>query len=249
MNEIWFYSLISVLLVSLISLIGVFTLAINEKKFKGILLFLVSFAAGGLLGNAFIHLLPEIAESSGFGLNTSTAVLTGVLIFFVLEKFIAWRHCHIPTSKEHPHPLVFMNLIGDGLHNFIDGAIIGGTFIAGIPLGIATAVAVIFHEIPQEIGDFGVLIHGGFSKKKALIFNFLSALMAILGTIFALSFGARISGFSKLLIPFTAGGFIYIAGSDLIPELHKETNLGKSALQLCGLLLGIGVMLVLTLLE
>ena len=170
-------------------------------------------------------------------------------MFFALEKFISWRHCHIPTSKEHPHPVVWMNLVGDGLHNFTDGMIIAASFLVNIPLGITTSLAVILHEIPQEIGDFGVLIHGGFSKNKALVFNFLSGLMAIGGAVLTLFLGTRFVQPVRLLIPFTAGSFIYIAGSDLIPELHKETNLKKSAFQLLGLILGIGVMLSLLLIE
>lgn len=243
---IWLYSILTVLIVSFISLVGVLTLAISGKKLEKILPFLVSFAAGGLLGDAFIHLLPEITEESGFELGASLAVLAGVLIFFILEKFIAWRHCHIPTSKEHPHPFVFMNLVGDGVHNFIDGAMIAGSFLVSLPLGIATSAAVIFHEIPQEIGDFGVLLHGGFSKQKALVFNFLSATAAILGAILVLILGPYMSNLATLLIPFTAGGFIYIAGSDLIPELHKETRPARSLVQLIGLLLGIGIMWSLT---
>jgi len=220
-------------------------IAIKEEKLKKILLFLVSFAAGGLLGDSFIHLLPEAVEEDGFSLSVSLAVLVGLLLFFVLEKFICWRHCHIPTSKSHPHPVVFMNLIGDGFHNFIDGAVISASFLTTIPLGIATTLAVVLHEIPQEIGDFGVLLHGGLSKNKALIFNFASALAAVGGAILVLILGERIVGVSQLLIPFTAGGFIYIAGSDLIPELHKETNLAKSLIQMVGLILGIGIMLIL----
>jgi zinc and cadmium transporter len=247
--NVWFYSLVSVVLVSLLSFVGVFFLAFKKEKLQKILLFLVSFAAGGLLGDAFLHLLPETAEEMGLTIEVSLAVLISLLTFFVLEKFIAWRHCHIPTSKEHPHPLAFMNLVGDGLHNFTDGLIIAASFLTSLPLGIATSLAVVFHEIPQEIGDFGVLIHGGFSRKKALIFNFLSALMAVAGAIFTLFLGTRLTGFTQLLIPFTAGGFIYIAGSDLIPELHKETSPPKSAFQLLGLILGIGVMMSLLLLE
>ncbi|PJC28270.1 ZIP family metal transporter [Candidatus Shapirobacteria bacterium CG_4_9_14_0_2_um_filter_39_11] len=239
------YSLISVIFVSLLSFVGVLFIAIKEEKLKKILLFLVSFAAGGLLGDSFIHLLPEAVEEDGFSLSVSLAVLVGLLLFFVLEKFICWRHCHIPTSKSHPHPVVFMNLIGDGFHNFIDGAVISASFLTTIPLGIATTLAVVLHEIPQEIGDFGVLLHGGLSKNKALIFNFASALAAVGGAILVLILGERIVGVSQLLIPFTAGGFIYIAGSDLIPELHKETNLAKSLIQMVGLILGIGIMLIL----
>ncbi len=247
--NVWAYSLVSVILVSLLSFVGVFFLAFKKEKLQKILLFLVSFAAGGLLGDAFLHLLPEAVEEAGFTIEISLAVLVGLLTFFVLEKFIAWRHCHIPTSKEHPHPVAIMNLIGDGLHNFTDGLIIAASFLASFPLGVATSLAVVFHEIPQEIGDFGVLIHGGFSRKKALVFNFISALMAVAGVVFTLFLGTRLTGFTQLLIPFTAGGFIYIAGSDLIPELHKETDLKKSGFQLLGLILGIGVMILLLIIE
>jgi len=247
--NVWLYSLTSVILVSLLSFVGVLFLAFKKEKLQKLLLFLVSFAAGGLLGDAFLHLLPEAVEETGFNIEISLAILLGLLVFFTLEKFISWRHCHIPTSKEHPHPIVFMNLFGDGLHNFIDGMIIAASFLVSIPLGLATSLAVIFHEIPQEIGDFGVLIHGGFSKNKALFFNFVSGSAAIAGAILTLFLGTRLAGLTRLLIPFTAGSFIYIAGSDLIPELHKETNLKKSGFQLLGLILGIGVMMLLLMIE
>lgn len=210
---------------------------------------LVSFSAGALLGDSFIHLIPQISETTGFGLNAAVSLLAGIMIFFILEKFIQWRHCHVPTSKSHPHPFAYMNLIGDGLHNFIDGMLIAASYIVSIPLGIATTLAVIFHEIPQEIGEFGVLISGGFSRLKALFFNFLSALTAVVGAIVILIIGTRVQGITEFLIPFTAGGFIYIAGSDLIPEMHKENKIGKSLLQLVGLAAGMGIMAALILLE
>jgi len=244
--NVWFYSLTSVLVVSLLSFIGVLFLAIKKSILQKLLLFLVSFAAGGMLGGAFIHLLPEAIDQLGVGFNFSLSVLGGILAFFILEKFIAWRHCHIPTSRQHPHPLALMNLVGDAFHNFIDGVIIAASFMVSFPLGIVTSLAVVFHEIPQEIGDFGVLVYGGFSKVKALFFNFASALTAILGAVLTLILGSRLVGVIPLVIPFTAGGFLYIAGSDLIPELHKETNLLKSGVQLLGLLLGIGLMVVLS---
>ena len=246
--EIWVYSLISVFLISLLSFVGVLFLALKTAQLKKILLFLVSLAAGGLLGGAFIHLLPEVT-SQGWSLNVSLFVLAGILVFFILEKFISWRHCHIPTSKNHPHPLALMNLIGDAFHNFIDGMLIGGSFLASFNLGLMTSIAVALHEIPQEIGDFGVLVHGGFSRKKALLFNFASALTAFLGLGVSLIVGSQIVGFSQLIISFTAGGFIYIAGADLIPELKKETNFKKSLAQFLGLVLGILIMLVLIILE
>lgn len=245
----WYYSLAAVLLVSLVSFIGVLFLAFKLEKLRKILLFLVSFAAGGLLGDAFIHLLPEAVEEVGFNLNVSLSVLAGLLLFFILEKFIRWRHCHVPTCDEHPHPVAMMNLIGDGFHNFMDGLLIAASFCCSPSLGVATTLAIIFHEIPQEIGDFGVLIHAGFTKAKALLFNFLLALTAVLGVVVALVLNSQIEGFTQILVPFTAGGFIYIAGADLIPELKKETDLPKSAVQLLGLILGIGVMVALTLFE
>ena len=243
--NIWAYSLTSIFIISLVSFVGVFFLAFKKETLQKILFFLVSFAAGGMLGGAFFHLLPEAIEELGNGLNFSLAILAGILAFFVLEKFIAWRHCHIPTSSEHPHPVAFMNLVGDALHNFIDGVVIAASFMTNFSLGIATSLAMIFHEIPQEIGDFGVLIHGGFTRRKALFFNFGSALTAVLGAVLTLIIGVKLMAFSKLIIPFTAGTFIYIAGSDLIPELHKETQLWKSTIQLMGLILGLFLMFIL----
>ena len=249
MLNIWLNSIISVAVVSLISLVGILFLAMSPIKLKKILLFLVSLAAGSLLGGAFIHLLPKAVEENGFSLTVSLSFLTGVVLFFVLEKFICWRHCHIPTSKDHPHPLGLMNLVGDGFHNFIDGMVIAAAYLVSFPVGLATTLAVVFHEIPQEIGDFGVLLHAGYSKKKALFFNFLSALSAILGVIIVLTLSTTSESLPGILLPFTAGGFVYIASADLIPELKKETNFKKSSFQLLGLLLGIGVMMVMLLFE
>lgn len=248
MFDIWLYALVSVVVVSLISFVGLFTFSIRLETLKKILLYFVSFSAGGLLGGAFIHLIPEAFEK-GIGLTVSFNVLIGIIIFFVVEKFIHWRHCHIPTSKDHPHPFAYMNLLGDMVHNFIDGLIIAASYLVSIPLGIATTLAVIFHEIPQEIGDFGVLLHGGFSKKRALLMNFLTALTAVIGAIVALIISGIAGNLTIFLIPFAAGGFIYIASSDLIPELHKESAPKKSAIQLFFIILGIAVMFSLLLLE
>jgi zinc and cadmium transporter len=242
--EIWLLSLASVIVVSLISLIGVVTFLISTSRLKGLLLFFVSFAAGAMIGDAFIHIMPEAVKQYGFTLSISLYFIMGMMVFFVLEKFIHWRHCHVPTSKNHPHPFVYMNLLGDSVHNFIDGMVIAGSYIVSTPVGIATTIAVIFHEIPQEIGDFSVLIHGGFSKAKALFFNFITALTAVLGAVLSLLIAGRFENYSMFLLPFTAGGFMYIAGSDLIPELHKESaSSSKSTLQFLGIVLGVGVML------
>ncbi|MBT4277144.1 ZIP family metal transporter [Candidatus Falkowbacteria bacterium] len=249
MLQVWIYSLVSVFIVSLISFVGLFTLSLRIENLKKILLYLVSFSAGSLFGGAFLHLLPEIVEEHGFGMNISLAVLSGLIFFFIIEKFIHWRHCHIPTSDDHPHPFAFMNLFGDAVHNFIDGLIIGASFMMSIPAGIATTIAVALHEIPQEIGDFGVLLHGGFSKGKALLFNFLTALTAIFGVIVALILASFVENITLFLVPFAAGGFIYIAGSDLIPELNKEMGVKKSFIQLVSFILGIGVMMLFLFME
>lgn len=246
MFEVWVYSLVSILIVSIISFIGVITISLKPETLKRLLLSLVSFSAGGLLGGAFIHLLPEAAGEAGFTINMSLYALAGLVFFFIMEKFIHWRHCHIPTSPSHPHPFAYMNLLGDGIHNLIDGLIIGASYLAAIPLGITTTIAVILHEIPQEIGDFGVLLHGGFRVRKALMMNFLTALAAVAGVIVSLILGIYIEGLSVFLLPFAAGGFIYIAGSDLIPELHKESAPAKSLVQFLMIVLGILVMLSLT---
>ena len=248
MHEIWLYSLISVVIVSLISLIGVWTLSIKTERLKIILIYLLAFSAGALFGDAFIHIFPEIGKG-GFSIFSSLFVLSGIGLFFVIEKFIHWQHCHMPITEEHAHPFAYMNLIGDGLHNFIDGSIIAASFLVNIPLGVATTLAVILHEIPQEIGDFGVLLHGGFSKGKALWLNFLTALTAIIGAVITLIVGRSVENVSSFLLPIAAGGFIYIAGSDLIPELHKETEVKRSFMQLIAFLVGIGVIALLFLLE
>ncbi len=245
MSEVWFYTLISVFLVSVISFIGLLTFSIKIEKMKKILLYLVSFAAGGLFGDAFIHLLPEAVQQSGFTLTISLYVISGIASFFVLEKILRWHHYHLPHTKRQVHPFALMNLIEDGAHNFIDGLIIGASYLVNLPVGIATTIAVILHEIPQEIGDFGVLLQGGFTRRKALFFNFLTALAAVIGAVIALSVSFYVGNLTVFLIPFAVGGFIYVAGSDLIPELHKETRIKRSLLQFVAFIAGIMIMLLL----
>ncbi len=242
MTTVWLYSLLAVIIVSLISLIGVFTLSFRENKLREILLFLVSFAVGGLFGDAFLHLIPEAFEQLKNSTVVALLILLGILLFFVLEKFVRWRHCHLPTSADHPHPVVFMILIGDGVHNLIDGMIIAASFLVSFPIGLATTLAVILHEIPQEIGDFGILIHGGLSINRALLFNFLTAVTAILGAVLSLLIGPHVKDYALIVMPITAGGFIYMAGSDLIPSLHDDCDPRNSWWQLVSILLGIGIM-------
>lgn len=233
------YALASVFIVSVISLIGVIALSVNAERLRGILVYLVSFSAGAFFGDVFFHLLPE-ATKGGFTFNVSVYAISGIAFSFVAEKIIRWRHCHLPTTEEHPHPFAMMNLVGDSLHNFIDGVIIAASYLASVPLGLATTLAVIFHEIPQELGDFGILLHGGFDKKKAVLYNFLTALTAVIGALVTLYFGSP--DMTGALIPFAAGSFLYIAGSDLIPELHKEAEMRKSVLQFISFSVGVGIM-------
>ncbi len=240
---VYFYILLALLITSLLSLIGVFFFKISVSKLEKVIMFLVSLSAGTLLGDSFLHLLPEAVELLENDFMIWLGVLGGIILFFILEKIICWRHCHIPTSNNHIHPVGTMNLVGDALHNFIDGMIIAGSFIVDFNLGIITTIAVISHEIPQEIGDFGVLIHAGFSTKKALLFNFFSALASILGAIIIIFLGQKIIGLSDLILPITAGGFIYISASDLIPELKKDVSINKTIKQLLGIFLGLGIMI------
>jgi zinc and cadmium transporter len=246
---IWFYTLVSVVIVSLISLVGVLYFFIEKNKLYRSLIYLVSFSAGALLGDAFIHLIPEAYEININKIKVSIYLLSGILLFFILEKIIHWRHCHEEPCETHPHPFSYVILIGDSVHNFIDGLIIGASYLVSIPVGVATTVAVIFHEIPQEIGDFGSLIYGGFSRLKAIVFNFISAAFAILGAVIVLIFGTGSEHLVNFLVPFAAGGFIYIASSDLIPELHKNTEIKKSLLQIFMFVIGIVLMLSLLLFE
>jgi len=241
-----FYIITSTLVISLLSLLGIISLAIKETLLQRILLLFVGFSAGALAGGAFLHLLPEALEEMPAS-NTFIYTLLGFCLFFLLERILYWRHCH--EGHCDIHAFTYLNLYGDALHNFIDGLVIAGSFMGGIPLGIATTIAVAFHEIPQEIGDFGVLIYGGFSKYKALLFNLLSALTAVIGGIVGFYLSSAIAGFAPILLPLTAGGFIYIAASDLIPELHKEKSPLKANLAFLLFVLGIIFMRSMTLLE
>jgi len=231
--------LVSTLLISLGALVGVFTLALKEKLLEKILLNLVSISAGALMGGAFFHLLPEALESLSADLSFSLTLLSFIL-FFLIEKIFHWRHCHKGHCEAHTFGL--MNLFGDSLHNFLDGLIIAAAFGAGKSLGIATTLAIALHEIPQEIGDFGVLLYSGWEKKKALLANFLVALTVVLGGVLGFYLATISAVFIPYLMPVAAGGFLYIASSDLLPEIRKETNFKKSLSSFLLFLLGIAMM-------
>lgn len=234
------YALIASTIVSLISLVGVFALLIKDDLLKKIIIYLVAFAAGGLIGGAFLDVIPEAAEYVKDVTQLFLYVVLGYLLFFILEKYLHWRHCHVAECQV--HRFTYLNIIGDIIHNFSDGLIIGAVFLVNIKVGIAATLAIIFHEIPHELGNFSVLVYGGFSKLKALFFNFLSSLFAIAGTIAGYYLASRINGFTSILLPAAAGGFIYIASCDLIPELHKEEDGKKSALIMVTFTIGIILM-------
>lgn len=240
------YLYLSVALVSGLALLGVVALSADERRLRSIVVFLVSFSAGTLFGGAFLHLLPETAEAFGFSSGTGLAVLLGLVLAFVIEKYISWHHHHL-SHEEHPEPMAYMILLGDAVHNTIDGIIIAASYLVSIPLGVATTVAIAFHEIPQELGDFGVLVYGGTSPRRAIVYNVLTGLTAFLGATVTVFLVDDVDTLLRFLLPVAAGNFIYIAGSDLLPELAGETDLRRSTVQMGTFLLGLGTMYALTL--
>ena len=240
------YAIASVVLVSLFSLVGIVLLVLKGRVLSYVTILLVSFSSGSLFGDAFIHLLPETVARHGFTIAVSIFTLCGIAGSFVVEKIIHWRHVHYPEQTE-MEAFAYMNLLGDAVHNLLDGVVIAAAYAVDIRVGVATTIAILFHEIPQEMGDFGVLIHGGVSRKRALFFNFVTALTALVGAILTILLINLVDQLTLFLIPFAAGTFIYIAGSDLIPQLHKEKALRDSLLQLLFFSLGIATMVILRL--
>lgn len=234
------YALIASVVVSLISLVGAVALIIKDDLLKKIIIFAVAFAAGGLIGGAFFDLIPEASAYLKDINLLSVYIIAGFMVFFIIEKYLHWRHCHTPECSV--HRFTYLNIVGDIVHNFLDGLIIGTVFLVDIKVGIAATLAIIFHEIPHEIGNFTILVYGGYSKLKALFFNFLSSLFAIAGTLAGYYLAGKISGFCTVLLPLAAGGFLYIAACDLIPELHKEEDGKRSALIMITFSLGIILM-------
>jgi len=240
--NVWLYTIGSVVFVSLLSLSGVLTLSLNEDRLKRMLLYLVSFAIGGLYGDAFLHIIPEAYRTMGIQAAPSLCIIGGIFLFFVIEKTIRWSQDAVDAGGSGLHPLVPIMISVDAAHNFIDGLLIGASYAVSVPMGLATTLAVVLHEIPHEIGDFAVLVHGGLPVRKALLFNFLTALTSVLGGVVSLWLGSSLSGYSEVVLPVTAGGFIYIAGSDLLPELQKDLRLTSSFWQFVCLAAGTGLM-------
>lgn len=242
MPQTWIYSFIAIGIVSLASLLGVLFLALRRSLLDKILTVLVAFAAGGLLGASFFHILPESFHHMS-GKTASLWIVGGFMGFFVLEKTLHWHHNH-SDSLHDTKVKVFgpLNLMADLLHNFLDGILIAAAFKVDPHIGWVTTFAVLAHEIPQEIGDFGVLVHAGFSRKKALALNFLSACAAFLGGILMLTAGHAVAHLETVILPLAAGGFIYIAAADLIPELHSNSKKGASIIQFVFLVFGLALL-------
>ncbi|MHA2049854.1 MAG: ZIP family metal transporter [Promethearchaeota archaeon] len=250
-----------IIIISFLSLIGLFMISLKERTLDKVLFVLVAFATGTILATALFDLIPESLHhleelnAGGAGISVSLIfifIIVGFVIFFVVERFIYWFHGHAHEEEENKFvcydsnmggidvPLdrggsiksfALLNLVGDGLHNFLDGIIIMVAFSSGIRNGVIITLAVVFHEFPQEVGDFGILLYGGFSKKRALFFNFLSALVALLGGLLAFFLSDAVEMFNLFFLAFSGGGFLYIACTELMPEMIKEKNLKKSILQ------------------
>ena len=224
---------------SAIAMVGSITLVLKPETLERLLLPLVALAAGSLIGGAFFHMIPAAIDANANVLDIGVAVVTGFTVFFALEQVLHWHHCHRAQS-DCKQPLTYLILIGDALHNFLGGLAIAGTFLIDVRLGITSWLAAAAHEVPQELGDFGVLVHGGWSKRRALFFNVLSGLTFLLGGLLAygLSFQMDVSW----LIPFAAGNFLYIGASDLVPEVNKHDNYKANTVHLIAFILGVALL-------
>lgn len=224
MANTYLYAIASVLAVSAISLIGITTLALKPDTLKKFIMPMVSVAVGAMLGNAFLHLIPEAFEELGVDILVPALIGLGAALFFFVETRL---HCRHECAKPHqPHPIGYMSMMADALENFIDGIAIGAAYLVSPAAGMATTIAVLMHEIPTELGDFGVLVHSGFGRWKALAFNLLSALSSVVGAVLALVIGSSLAEFSTYIAPVAAGAFIYIAATGLIPRLLKSRETG-----------------------
>ncbi|MBR9704106.1 ZIP family metal transporter [Candidatus Pacearchaeota archaeon] len=233
----WIILMTSIL--GILGLAGVFTFFLSKKLLNKILFFLVALATGALLGGAFIHLIPESLEKLDYNL-VLILLISGFAIFYFLEKALHWHHCH-KHEKCDEHPFSYLTLYGDAIHNFVDGLIIASSFIISIPLGILTSLLIMAHELPQEIGNFGILVYGGFSRGKALFYSFLAQLTAILGGILGFYF-LNLNEIAIFILPIAAGGFLYIAFMDLIPEIFKTKNKKKTLVNIVGIIIGVAIL-------
>lgn len=225
----------------IISLVGGVVLLYQKRLTQATLRCLVSFAAGAMLAAAFIDLLPEALDNGGEPRVVSIYVLVGIILFFLAEKFLLWHHHSHEHSIDEAKPVGALIILGDTMHNFLDGITIGLSFLISVPLGLVITAAVIFHEIPQEIGDFAVLLDAGFARAKVLFYNILSSFAALVGAWLTLLFSGFLNNLIPQLLALAAGSFIYIAAADLIPEIHRESNIKRIRYQTLSLLLGVAI--------
>jgi zinc and cadmium transporter len=236
-------AVLSVAIISALSAAGYVVLSFHRNAGPNIIYILVSLAVGVLFGDVFFHLLPELFSDPMVRGAAGYLTLGGLLLFFVLEKFLRWRHCHLSEGEGHYHPMVGMTLAGDAMHNFIDGLAIGSAYSLSLGLGLATSLAIFCHELPAELGRYGVLVAGGVPPRRALYFNFLSTITSFAGMLLALLAFQVHPAFASAVSGITAGGFLYVAGSDLVPDLHHETGARRSLVQFAAIAVGLGVMI------
>lgn len=237
-------------LIWIASLVGGLGVLLRVELLNRLISHLVSFAVGALLGGAFLHLIPKAFSHTVVGEDTPIYVVAGILLFFVLERFLHWHHeHHVEPNDRMDRPLITMNIVGGAMHNLVDGLLVAAAYGVGVEAGVVTTMAILFHQVPQEMGEFGVLVHAGLTPRTALLYNFLSGFGAIAGAAIAIAIGSLASDFSPILLALTAGAFIYIAASDLIPELHRAPGRRAALIQLVLMVAGVGVMLLPSLLS
>jgi zinc and cadmium transporter len=229
-----------------ISLVGAVTLLLEERTLRRLLLPLVALAAGSLIGGALFHLLPAALDEGMASLTAFVLVAAGFTTFLAAEQALHFHRCHRATPS-HAEPVTYLVLAGDAIHNFLDGLAVGGAFVMDARLGVTAWIAVAAHEVPQEIGDFAVLVHGGWSRKRALLFNFLSSVSFMVGGV--LAYGVSLAGSVDGLLPFAAGNFLYIAASDLVPQVNRHETAMRNVEHFAAFLAGLGLLLLLRLAE
>ena len=243
------WTVVATFTISLTAWTGVLTLVLRAELLDRILLGMVALSAGSLMGGAFLHLLPQAIADVGTAdtLPLFLYLIGGFCLFYVLEQFLSWHHHHATTHDR--EPVSYLVLVSDTLHNFIDGLVIAAAFLVSVSFGITTSLAIALHEVPQEIGDFGVLVYGGFDRWQALALNYLTQATVIVGGVVGIALQGYVGEVPTVLLPFAAGNFIYIASSDLIPEIKREANVRQSFLYFVVFLVGIGLMLTIRLLR
>ncbi|WP_217649993.1 MULTISPECIES: ZIP family metal transporter [unclassified Streptomyces] len=238
MSALW-WIVLSGLAMCVLSLVGGVALLTPERVFERLVLPLVALAAGALLGGALFHMLPEAVRALGNSLAVYAWVAAGMLSFLVLEQFLHWHHCHRPVGAH--RPLGYLVLVADGLHNLIGGLAVGSAFVVDVRLGLVTWLVAAAHEVPQELGDFGILVHSGWGPRRALAFNFVSALSFLLGGLVAYGLAGEVD--IAVLIPFAAGNFLYIAVADLLPEITTSPVPREKLLHTASFAVGLAALL------